>query len=134
MSTRATYRISATSYSGVEKQYFYIHYDGYPKGAAHYFKAFLSNLDGLIKDGGYRKGKAVVAFGMLPFAEFTGDHDSHGDTEYRYNIYYDQQKGTFFINSFKGKCGEDSQDIWCEFFKGPLVEFINKYNGPEGEE
>ena len=134
MSTRATYRISATSYLGVEKQYFYIHYDGYPLGAAHYFKEFLHNLDHIIKEGRYRKGKSVVAFGMLAFSEFTGDHESHGDTEYRYDIYHDQQKGTFFINSFKHSWGEDSQDIWTEFFNGSIQEFIGKYASLEGEE
>jgi len=134
MSTRATYRISTTNYWGVENQCFYIHYDGYPRGAARYFKEFLSNLDHLINGGRYRKGKAVVAFGMLAFSEFTEAHENHGDTEYRYNIYHDQQKGTFVVNSFKHSWGEDSQDIWSEFFKGPLEEFINKHDTLEGEE
>jgi hypothetical protein len=134
MSTRATYRIAANSYSESEQQYFYIHYDGYPRGAVQYFKEFLSNLEDLIEGEGYRTGNCVVAFGMLPLSEFTRDHENHGDTEYRYNVYHDQQQGTFHVTGYRHTWGANPEDIWTRFFEGAMEDFIKKYDVIEGEE
>lgn len=127
MSTRATYRIS----DGDNLQYFYIHYDGYPEGAIRYFQQMISNLNELMGEdtaGLYRAGKAIIAFGMLPFAEFTKDHELHGDTEYRYNLYYDKKDNTWFLKAY-----EYNWDLaftnFQQLYQGDLIGFIDKYKG-----
>jgi hypothetical protein len=127
MSTRATYRITATHSGGSESQCFYIHYDGYPHGAVVYFEEFLDNLEKIIKDGRYRDGKCIAAFGMLPLSEFIDDHDSRGDAEYRYNIYYNREEEDFYLTAFEHRWAGEGRDIWEEFFKGDLREFINTH-------
>jgi len=74
MSTRATYQINGTT--------FYVHHDGYPQGAATYF-ANAANSDSL--------GGLAEKFIRANYkAEFTTDHEAHGDTEYRYTVNGDQ--------------------------------------------
>jgi hypothetical protein len=77
MATRATYTIHTkdrTQYS------FYIHWDGYPAGAAQYIKAALlhtQNNRGNIADAFLRANSN---------AELTPSKDAHGDTEFHYFI------------------------------------------------
>lgn len=76
MTTRATYQISVPNSRPIT---FYIHCDGYPQGAAHYFlKACLLE--------GARGGLAEQFLRANARAEFAGDHAHYGDTEYRYTV------------------------------------------------
>lgn len=78
MATRATYTIHAKN--GVQHS-FYIHWDGYPAGAAQYIKAALlhtQNNRGGIAEGFIRANDS---------AEFTTGKDAHGDTEFHYFIH-----------------------------------------------
>lgn len=77
MSTRATYKIDGTT--------FYIHHDGYPEGAAEYFKNALEWPDRAPE----RAPNATFADDFIRAnlcAELTPGHDAHGDTEYRYTV------------------------------------------------
>lgn len=79
MGTRATYRFVNTK-SGYPqpKTTIYIHWDGYPEGAAVYFYQML------LADG---KGMAEqFIIGNAELAEITGSHELHGDTQYQYTI------------------------------------------------
>jgi hypothetical protein len=129
MSTRATYRVREVSEYSCLEQCFYIHYDGYPEGAVWYFNEFTNNLQSLAKkDARWRPGKAISAFGILPFSEFTKSHESHGDTEYRYDLCYNQDEDKIYLCAFK----LSSQGrFWVRFFDGELSEFISKYSKAE---
>lgn len=102
MSTRATYKI--------EGQVFYIHYDGYPEGAARYFFN-LADCDNL------RGGFAERFIRSNDLAEFTASHDAHGDTEFRYTLTSNGQ--------LKAEERIDFSDVWSTFFTGEVSDFIN---------
>jgi hypothetical protein len=113
MSTRATYKITDYSSCKETPTYFYIHYDGYPEGAAGYFNNMME-ADNL------RGGFAVRFLRENELAEFTEDHECHGDTEYRYNF-----DGVTFVGLKR------SDRFECEgfevFFRGSIEEFLDKY-------
>lgn len=75
MATRATYSIE----KGMnEKVYsFYIHWDGYPEGAATYFEAMLKHSKGLISPESFLRANEGASF-TVP--------SQHGDTEYHYDL------------------------------------------------
>ena len=85
MSTRATYSIQDlrkySSYKGILT--YYIHHDGYESGAACKFLELINKCGNIGHEDFIRN---------LP-ASLTNDHESHGDTEYRYDIRIDD-KGT----------------------------------------
>ena len=109
MSTRATYLF--------EKQWtgnpcFYIHYDGYPEGAALYLIAaieFESEYPGL----------AERFLRANDRAEFTSGHNTHSDTEYRYTIHDDQDISVW------NTCFD--YDEWKLIEKVSLKTFIKMY-------
>lgn len=113
MSTRATYRFMHTqARPGQPEVSYYIHHDGYPEGAAHYFVAactFENDYCGLAENFLRANDRA----------KFTSGHDAHGDTEYRYDVRMD----TIVVQARAGY----SSDEWEQIFAGPLVEFIEKY-------
>jgi hypothetical protein len=77
MSTRATYRFaSPMPYKPAVTMY--IHHDGYPEGAVQYLLAALQQGDGYLSAESF-----IRANGR---AELCSSHQSHGDTEYRYEI------------------------------------------------
>jgi hypothetical protein len=132
MSTRATYRIQEGDSHSDETQCFYVHHDGYPEGAADKFRDMKVNLETLIggKLGGdsrCRPGKPIIAFGMIDGAQFTKDHEVHGDTEYCYNIYFNRKDQKFSLRAYELDFDGGSQ----LFFNGELDEFIKKYLGDE---
>jgi hypothetical protein len=131
MSTRATYHF-ADEYRDVT---FYIHHDGYPSGAAHYFQNMLNHEDSMES---CNHGLAEVFFRANERAEFTKSHEAHGDTEYRYDV------GTRFakwgiggggtlrfdesirqIVAYERKSYDSEQ--WTPFFTGTVEEFVQKY-------
>jgi len=78
MSTRATYQIDYTT--------FYIHYDGYPEGAAAYFEAALQYIVDEKPHAINFTFADVFHFANAEVCEITKSHDTHGDTEYRYTV------------------------------------------------
>lgn len=113
MSTRATYKFPDVCY--------YIHYDGYPEGAAEYFQAALA------RDG--RGGLQAMFLRANDLAEITVDHDYHADTEYRYTVAdsLDSDCGPLSILSALERTGSRSDPEWVLFFEGTVVDFIQKY-------
>lgn len=101
MSTRATYQFVHGCV--------YVHHDGYPSGAAEYFKNGVKNVEAFIR-------------GNLK-AELTMDHSMHQDTDYQYDI-----------NDFNGQLiarksyfDEVLGKRYDVFFEGTVSEFITKY-------
>lgn len=114
MSTRATYLFQATDLT--PSVCFYIHYDGYPEGAAHYFRNMIACKND-------RGGMPARFMRGNDLAEFTGGHDRHGDTEYQYTI-----DGEFLqVNAVQ------SSGKAVGIFAGSLYDFVNSHRG-EGEE
>ena len=77
MSTRATYTFSNTALAG-EDVTVYIHHDGYPMGAAEYFRKAMDEKI----DSGRQLLEAFIAANDR--AMITRCHEAHGDTDYRY--------------------------------------------------
>lgn len=134
MSTRATYRIKEAHPDGDIIQYFYIHYDGYPEGAASYFKEMLANFETFrekypigVESLSFRRGKAIIAFGMLQYAEYTADHEEHGDTEYYYDLFYIHPQNLWRVKATKINRGSDEGRNDKVLFQGPLQEFITNF-------
>lgn len=103
MSTRATYQFIG-KVTGTQTMY--IHHDGYPEYAFHYFQGG-HNIDSFAEHNEDR-------------AEVTESHEIHGDTEYRYTVQNNSvlcQKRVF----------TESGDTWEIEFLGTVYEFINKY-------
>jgi hypothetical protein len=113
MSTRATYQIQIDpDFDGDVT--FYIHHDGYPEGAAAYFYAM--HTQSLESVHGSFPEKFVRANGQ---AEFTRSHESHGDTDYRYDLKSD---GTLTAS----KRNDDNR--WGIFFSGHYAIFVSDYD------
>lgn len=115
MSTRATYKFEGEGYRPAVT--YYIHCDGYPEGAAGAFLAgaVFGNLHG---------GQAENFLRANDRAEFTGGHESHVDTEYRYTV------------TMKGHlCAEKRMNLgtsqWSGIFTGELRDFIKRYEGTQ---
>jgi hypothetical protein len=97
MATRATYQIDKTTY--------YCHWDGYPVGAAHRFanmvaaKTVAADPERRPVDSKEeRRGGMSFAFirGNMD-AEPTEDRDTHGDTEYHYQLVAAGKQGDFDV-------------------------------------
>lgn len=118
MSTRANYEFYA---NGKLQTRFYIHHDGYPRGAAGYFhKALLKNgghaLHSYIVDAFYRANEGCE---LSP--------NQHGDIEYLYQ--YDVELEILTAIKIDGYWDEDKQDyIKSEevIFKGTMHKFVNE--------
>lgn len=113
MSTRATYGFSSDRRK--KQQFIYIHYDGYPTGAAVYFYNALLHVGG----GNF----ATVFIRANPNAELTDSHEIHGDTEYKYDVTGYGPKAQ--IEAYKISLLGDR--AVC-FFSGLLHEFISRYS------
>lgn len=150
MATRATYQLPG-GYNGHLNITYYIHYDGYPSGAAWRFWKMYNRIviEKRIEDmkiDAYQKlatGKGSIksvhkmpdremspnAFFAETFilanpeCEFTQSHEAHNDTEYRYSLY---TKGEDICIKVR-KREEIGLDLWDLMFEGPLYEFINEY-------
>lgn len=111
MATRATYCFHPAPGSFRPKVTFYIHYDGYPSGAADYFQAMLDcpNKRGGLADQFIRANEC---------AELTGGHDVHGDTEYRYDVIGRKVRASRRVNF---------TDRWEQFFDSSLEDFLAQY-------
>ncbi len=111
MSTRATYFLPAGNYSD-QMVCFYIHSDGYPKGAADYFYKMHHCKN-------TRGGMAGRFFRANDNAEFTPWHEAHGDTEFQYTINIE--------NELRILAKETIDNRWSVFYQGSWYHFVNKY-------
>lgn len=117
MSTRATYKIDFTT--------FYIHWDGYPEGAATYFQNAFKHRH-TMED---RAPNATLADDFIranPRAELTPSHDSHGDTEFRYTVEIDGDE-RFGNPTYHLTVESGIDEDWETIFTGSLDNFINIY-------
>lgn len=111
MSTRATYLFDQTSMQPAVC--YYIHHDGYKEGAACYFRNMLNAANG-------RGGYAAAFLRGNYNAEFTGGHNAHGDTEYRYTVAAD---GSLRVDN-RVPGGE-----WkSAYIGGKVWQFVNEYD------
>jgi hypothetical protein len=124
MATRATYEFHEPD---KEPVWVYIHWDGYPEGAARYFSLWLKKED-----------PTVLAFLKANRqGEVTEGHDAHGDTEYRYTVHL---KGSTanggvvpetWLKANEKHYGQTSSTPfheWEQIYNGPLQEFVSKYD------
>lgn len=133
MSTRATYKFITNEYT--PNVTFYIHHDGYKMGASHYLYKMIHEMHvntyseedahGLY---GYtyrtKSGGMAAAFIRANGgAEFTRDHDAHGDTEFQYTV--NEKDMTITVREMVWM--DDVEKWYINTFD--LVEFINSNNG-----
>lgn len=104
MSTRATYQIDSHT--------FYIHSDGYPEYASHYF------LFAIEQEGGVFRNFAESFIRANKRAEFTESHEQHGDTEFRYT--FNTETSNLEVSAFDWE-----SDTWNTIHNGDLHTFIN---------
>lgn len=114
MSTRATYLFNNTALAG-EPICVYIHHDGYPMGAAEYFRKAMNEK----MDGGKPLLEAFIT--ANDGALITRNHEAHGDTEYRYttdgkNLQIEKREIVFNNNGYK--------ELWFDIYNGDLHKFV----------
>lgn len=127
MSTRATYSIHGGECMSANLVHFYIHYDGYPEGAAWYFEAMRKFQNSGLKDQFSNKNRGGFAGAFIranELAEFTSDPESHGDREFHYELYEDGQLKAY-------RCFWDDKRVPEVFFFGHFSEFLNQYGKDE---
>lgn len=110
MSTRATYQFLAADGGFSPRTTFYIHYDGYPEGAAAYFADMRT-----ARQGQPNYSAANAFFRGNPLARLARDHEAHGDTEYRYT--YNEDQDVLVVE-------ECPNDRWVINYRGPLAQFL----------
>jgi hypothetical protein len=114
MSTRATYQFTDSKNNFTPTITYYVHYDGYPEGAAAYFWAAHHHAN-------ERGGMCDKFIRANENAEHTRDHEAHGDTEYVYTMDGDQLTAAKVIEN-------DENGLVTEtFFTGHYCEFINQH-------
>lgn len=130
MGTRATYQFETKGKYGINKKVtYYIHWDGYPAGAATYFKAAADLLAAhpRTEPGDDWRGNIAEAFVRANLlAEITPDHEAHGDTEYRYDVVTEYGAETT-VKAYKREFTADDMTNWTVIFEGELKEFLTKY-------
>lgn len=119
MSTRATYHFEDKDNWGPSVT-IYIHYDGYPEGAASYFYRLLvcPNQRGCMAT---RMIRAVAS------AELTASHAAHGDTEFQYDVTGSGPGAKLVACERKHGFREGVTERWSPFYTGTLTAFIDKY-------
>jgi len=127
MATRATYRIACGNKAELTV---YIHWDGYPEGAADYFDRALNLYENPRGSELLEKASFEACFLIAnPKAEVTRSHESHGDTEYRYDVWrsrIDHRQRTYMVTWAERKPGGDVFEVINTL---PLREFIDRFGG-----
>lgn len=127
MATRATYRISCGNQAELTA---YIHYDGYPEGAADYFERALDLYENP-RDSKLLELASFEACFLIanPKAEVTRSHEWHGDTEYRYDIWRSvtESNAVCYMVTWaeRKRCGNGFQVINTL----PMRDFIVRFGG-----
>lgn len=123
MATRATYEIDFTT--------FYIHWDGYPKGAAGYFANALAYASSA-EDRAPNVSLADDFTHANPRAGLTRSHREHGDTEYRYTVRttgdYRGGRARFHITVHKR-----GSEAFRVIYVGDLRDFIREHSTQKEE-
>ena len=127
MATRATYRISCGNQAELTV---YIHWDGYPEGAADYFDRALDLYENPRESKLLEQASFEACFLIAnPKAEVTRSHEWHGDTEYRYEIWRsvtDNNAVCYMVTwSERKRCGDGFQVINSL----PMRDFIVRFGG-----
>lgn len=141
MSTRATYEFRTPWWDDrATTTTLYIHSDGYPTGAASYFKAALG-----FKPSAPNSNFVDCFFRANAMAEITGSHSAHGDTEYRYTVTQIGEWRTRTDPSYASLRGSERstlrvvaqagwEDRWETFFDGPVEEFVKQAKALEARD
>jgi len=119
MATRATYTFG--------NKHIYIHWDGYPEGAAQYFQKMMALNDE--RHGGLsdlRGGLTEQFIRANRGAEFTSHWDDHGDTEWHYEVSADPDS-PITLKVLKFYYDDSGERIGQLYFEGPLTEFLQRY-------
>ena len=117
MSTRATYEFSQEH---APTATIYIHYDGYPEGAAVYLYRLLTCEN--------KRGCLATRFiRAVSIAELTKSHQAHGDTEYRYTLKGSGSKSEAEAHLLAEEWLE-SGNSWRSFYSGTLIGFVERYD------
>ena len=122
MATRATYTFKSSS----GDRHIYIHWDGYPEGAARYFKNMmdlraeqrksLSDLRGGLTEQFIRANRG---------AEFTKHWEVHGDTEWHYEITGSLEAVSLKV--FKLSWDDVGDRRGVAFFQGSMDDYLSLY-------
>lgn len=122
MGTRATYEFRDEFHGN---QTFYIHWDGYPEGAATYFRALLK--------ADKRGSLASRFFRSNPTAEFTTSCESHGDTDYHYMVETTPIRGTSLLSNWTltvyhiKRNWETGDAGYNNIWRGSIEDFVAKF-------
>jgi hypothetical protein len=104
----------------------YIHWDGYPKGAAHYI------ADAIGYRGDYEKTETLTAERFIRENEEAGlttDHYAHGDTDYRYDFY---RLGEMSVSKRTiERVGDEYEERWDLIYQGNIGVFLVDNYKPE---
>ena len=130
MATRATYTFKTETqykFEGPADVHVYIHYDGYPSGAASYFNNALKLLnERRVPLSNIRGGITEQFIRANNLAEITSHADNHGDTEFHYDI-TKGDTGPIRIEAYELRRDETKY----QFFNGTLEGFVARYLVPE---
>lgn len=119
MSTRATYGFITPDYN-IE---FYIHHDGYPEGAADYFKSALEHCKNHEVWG---EDNLADSFHRVNDRSRFTKADLHGDTEFHYEVFINPETDRpISLNAYS--IGWDEARTKTAIFSGTLEDFIKKY-------
>lgn len=113
MATRATYVLPAAGSN--QNICFYIHYDGYLTGAAHYFYNMQQYKN-------MRSGLAGRFFRANAHAEFTTCHEEHADTEFRYAINQQDALTVWQKDTLNDEWRMVYHDFWYQFVNTQILE------------
>jgi hypothetical protein len=119
MATRATYTINEHEKG---EFHFYIHWDGYPEGAANYFRQMLLAMEDAKNRGGFIEN--FIRANHL--AELTEGRDAHGDTEFHYNLSI-LSDGSTHLFAYS-RVNEEFRSFW----NGNLTSFVRTNGGIHG--
>ncbi len=114
MATRATYKFYNTQL--VNSATVYIHWDGYPEGAAHYIAEATDDKNRITVERFIRANEG---------ANITQSHSSHGDTDYRYDFH---RNGEMSVSKRTIELvGDEYEENWNLIFTGSISDFLNQY-------
>ena len=132
MSTRATYQFHTKSYA--PNTTVYIHHDGYPEGAANYIYLWLRyamQLENKMRrfDETYFTVEDFLRCNLK--AEITSEHETHADTEYRYD-FRNPLSGLFCLESsvtvyYRDSLLDRNSDKWQLWSHSTIEEFLIRF-------
>lgn len=119
MATRATYTFIKEN--GIKVEY-YIHWDGYPEGAAQYLKKALDYKNTYSTQE--EAGTLAEAFLRANKEAEISNRDSHGDTEYHYEIIDKNDTFNARINVYEPNRDKFGYAHWKVVATGFLRDFV----------